>query len=73
MHSYATLGPHLIRQIRKPIRLASITLRSPQRYLRGYTTDHILAWSAFRMLCNQRARRSHYRRRLERLTRYGPP
>ena len=37
------------------------------------TADHILAWSTFRTLCNQRARNSHYRKRLERLGRYEPP
>jgi hypothetical protein len=34
---------------------------------------HVLAWSAFRQLCNQRARATHYRKRLERLGSYDPP
>jgi hypothetical protein len=38
-----------------------------------HTADHILAWSAFRQHCNQRARATHYRKRLSTLGSYEPP
>jgi hypothetical protein len=38
-----------------------------------HATEHVLARSAFRQLCNQRARASHYRKRLERLQSDEPP
>jgi hypothetical protein len=38
-----------------------------------HTTDHILAWHELRLRCCRRARRSHYRKRLERHGRYEPP
>ena len=38
-----------------------------------HTTEHLLAWSTFRQLCNQRARATHYRKRLERLKSNEPP
>jgi hypothetical protein len=38
-----------------------------------HTVDHVLAWSAFRQLCSQRARASHYRKRLSTLGSYEPP
>lgn len=38
----------------------------------NHAIDHVLAWSDFRRLCNQRARDSHYRKRLEPLEGYEP-
>jgi hypothetical protein len=38
-----------------------------------HTVEHVLAWSTFRQLCNQRARAAHYRKRLERLGSCDPP
>ena len=59
------LSPLTVNEIRRLYTKLVLTIQ--------HTTEHVLAWSAFRRLCNQRARTSHYRKRLERLGRYEPP
>ena len=38
-----------------------------------HTATHVLAWSDYRQACTQRARTTHYRKRLEHLQSDEPP
>jgi len=59
------LIPLTVNEIRRLFATLILTAR--------HATKHVLAWSNFRRLCNQRARAAHYRKRLERLGSYDPP